>query len=210
MCSSTAQASSGLLVRYPYLGASYDDKTTSDVTLRFGDNEQVHAHKVILKGASGVFHTAFNSQLPTASKNEYKILGYSDAVVYSMVKHISRSPLETPHGGDVEVGDQIDYLFSIFAIANEYEIPSLAEAATQRIFQIMKSCCIDANLSFFIEPTNSVLQERKTFGSIVAKTAHLYINHDIADRSLMNGVIEACYELTPAVARRQYQHLLLD
>lgn len=197
MFSLTAQASSSLLVRYPYLGASYNDKTTSDITLCFGNDERIHAHKVILKGVSGVFHTAFNSQLPIAFQTEYKILGSSDAVVYAMVKYIYGSPLEAPPGM-VSVEDQIDYLFNIFAIANEYEIPSLAEAATQGIFQTMKSCCIDAHSSF-VSPREWVLQERERFGSIVAKTAHLYINHDIADQSLMTGVIEACFELTPGL-----------
>ncbi|KAG9857576.1 hypothetical protein KCU98_g1038, partial [Aureobasidium melanogenum] len=97
MSSSTAQASSDLLVRYPYI-TSYNDKTTSDVTLCFGDNEKVHAHKVILKGVSGVFNTAFDSQFPVALKTEYLIEGHSNAVVYAMLKHIYGSPLEAPPG----------------------------------------------------------------------------------------------------------------
>ncbi|KAG9527734.1 hypothetical protein KCU93_g4862, partial [Aureobasidium melanogenum] len=197
MSPSTAQASSGLLVRYPYISASYNDKTTSDVTLCFGDNEKVHAHKVILKGVSGVFNTAFNSQFPIALKTEYLIEGHPNAVVYAMLKHIYGAPLQA-QPGMASVEDQIDHLFSIFAIANEYEIPSLGEAATQRILQIMKTCCIDPNATF-IAPKVWVLQERKRFGSIVAKTAQLYINHEIADESLMEGVIEACFELTPGL-----------
>lgn len=63
-----------------------------------------------------------------------------------MLKHIYGSPLEAPPDM-ISVEDQIDYLFNVFAIANEYEVPSLGEATTQRIFQIMKSCCIDANAS---------------------------------------------------------------
>ncbi|KAG9945931.1 hypothetical protein KCU85_g6827, partial [Aureobasidium melanogenum] len=195
--SSIAQASSVLMVRYPYLGASYNDKTASDVTLCFGNDEKVFAHKVILKGASGVFHTAFNSQLPVAFKTEYLIEGYPDAVVHAMLKYIYGSSLEAlPDMAPMEY--QIDYFFGIFAIANEYEISSLAEAATQGIFQIMKSCCIAA-YSSSITPREWVLPERKKFGEIVAKAAHLYINHDVADKSLMNGVIEACFELTPGL-----------
>lgn len=192
-----AQPSSGLLVRYPYISASYNDKTTSDLTLCFGDNEKIHAHKVLLQGASGVFNRAFNSLLPVATKTEFQISEHPSAVVYAMVKYIYGSPLEAPPGM-VAVEDQIDYLFNIFAIANEYEIPSLGEAATQRIFQIMKMCYIDSS-SLRLIPCDQVLQERKQFGSIVAKTAHLYMNYEIADRCLMDGVIEACFELTPGL-----------
>ncbi|KAG9937371.1 hypothetical protein KCV05_g917, partial [Aureobasidium melanogenum] len=84
----------------------------------------------------GVFNTAFNSQFPVALKTEYLIDGHPNAVVHAMLKHIYGSPLEAPPDM-VSVEDQIDYLFNIFAIANEYEVPFLGEAATQRIFRIM-------------------------------------------------------------------------
>ncbi|KAI4724345.1 hypothetical protein E4T49_07927 [Aureobasidium sp. EXF-10728] len=182
-----AQPSADVLVRYPYLNASYNDKSDSDIILRFGDNERVHAHKVVLKGASGVFNTAFNGQFPIATQPEYHIEGHSDVVVYAMLRFIYGSPLD-PQPSGVSADERIDYLFGVFAIANEYQIPSLGEAVTHRVVKIMRSCAM-----------HGTQKDKELFGTIVAKAAELYIKNSIADQSLLDGVLNACFRLTPGI-----------
>ncbi|KAI4717439.1 hypothetical protein E4T48_06350 [Aureobasidium sp. EXF-10727] len=182
-----AQPSADVLVRYQYLSASYNDKLDSDIVLRFGDNERVYAHKVVLKGASGVFNRAFNGQFPIATQPEYHIEGHSDVVVYAMLRYIYGSPLD-PQPSGFPAHEQIDRLFGVFAIANEYQIPSLGEAVTHRVVKIMRSCAM-----------HGTQKDKELFGTIVAKAAELYIKNSIADQSLMDGVLNACFALTPGI-----------
>lgn len=46
---------------YPFYKELYNDKGRSDVVLCFGD-QRVLAHRLILAGASELFHTAFKSK----------------------------------------------------------------------------------------------------------------------------------------------------
>lgn len=50
---------------YPFYKQLYNDKGRSDVILRFGD-QRVLAHRLILAGASELFHTAFKSKFPVS------------------------------------------------------------------------------------------------------------------------------------------------
>lgn len=45
---------------YPHFQDYYDNESRSDVVLCFA-NKRIHAHKLILAGASELFHTAFKS-----------------------------------------------------------------------------------------------------------------------------------------------------
>jgi hypothetical protein len=121
---------------------SYNDQVTSDIVLCFDENEKVHAHKVILNAASGVWKQAFNSKLPISTQATYDIQGHSDLVVHTMLRHVYGIPLDR---NPPQTNDQIrlDYLFDVFAIANEYQIPSLGEAVTERVVQLMKRCTIE-------------------------------------------------------------------
>jgi hypothetical protein len=94
----------------------YNDEATSDITLCFGENEKVHAHKIILKAASGVWNQAFNSKLPIATQDSYDIQGHSDLVVHAMLRHVYGMPFD---GNPPEISEEgrLDYLFDVFAIA---------------------------------------------------------------------------------------------
>jgi hypothetical protein len=122
---------------YPHMSDSYNDQTYSDITLCFGANEKVYAHKVVLKAASGVWNQAFNSKLPISTKDRYYIEGYSNPVVYAMLRHVYGMPVDAQPSGITEAA-QLDYLFDVFAIANEYQIPSVGEALTERVVQVMR------------------------------------------------------------------------
>lgn len=189
MTPSSVKFASGLRSFYPHMGDSYNDETTSDIALCFGDN-RVHLHKIILKAASGVWNQAFNSKLPVSTNAEYHIQGHSDLVVYTMLQYIYGKPLDA-RPPEVTENGRLDYLLDVFGIANEYQIPSLGEAATERVVQLMKMYPIEKkpNTFFRVYSDAEVAEGKKMFGAVMSKTADLYINNNIAHKSLMNGVI---------------------
>lgn len=192
---SAVKFTSGVRPFYPHMSDSYNDQTTSDITLCFGDN-QVHLHKIILKAASGVWHQAFNSKLPVSIRNEYHIQGHSDLVVYAMLQYIYGKPLDA-NPPEISESGRLDYLFDVFAIANEYQIPSLGEAVTERVIQLMKRYPIERRQPTFfnVSSDTEIAKGKKMFGAIMSRTADFYINNDVADKSLMNGVLNTCFSL---------------
>jgi hypothetical protein len=170
----------------------YNDQTSSDITLCFGDNNKFYAHKIILQAVSGVWNRAFRSQLPTSTPNEYDIDEHADPIVYAMLRFVYGTPLDAnPPEGPIE--GRLNYLFGIFMIANEYQIPSLGEAVTERVVQLMQTCVIEEKtdrLFDFYEGTEFI-GGRDKFGAIISRTAGLYINNNVEDKSLMNGVASA-------------------
>jgi hypothetical protein len=97
---------------YPHMRDSYNDRATSDITLCFGENEKVYAHKVILRAASGVWNQAFNSKLLVSTQGHYDIQGHSDVVIYAMLRLVYGIPLEEEPSGIPE-DDRIDYFFGV-------------------------------------------------------------------------------------------------
>jgi hypothetical protein len=83
---------------------SYNDQATSNITLGFGDNAKVYAHKVILKAASGVWNQASNSKLPISTQATYEIQGHSDFVVHTMLRHVYGMSLDAKPLGIGEEG----------------------------------------------------------------------------------------------------------
>jgi hypothetical protein len=173
---------------------SYNNQATSDTILCFGENEEVYAHKVILKAASGISKQAFDSKLPVSTQEHCDIQGHSDVVNYAMIRLVYGIPLEEEPPG-ISEDDRIDYFFDLFAIANEYQIPSLGEAVTEQVVEIMNSYHIQ-DRSGTTHPVyiERILEDRKKFAAVFEKTAELYINHEMADRSLMDGVLKACHK----------------
>jgi hypothetical protein len=194
MAQSSIGPPSGLRTFYPYINDSYDDQTSSDITLCFGENEKVYAHKIILKAASGVWKQAFNSKLPISTQDTYNIQGHSNLVTYTMIRYIYGIPLD-PEPSSMSEAAQLDYLLEVFAIANEYHIPSLGQAITERAIQLMKSCVLDPETirTSCYYPDLRAEADRKTFGAILSRTADLYINNNVADKSLLNGVLDTCF-----------------
>jgi hypothetical protein len=183
---------------YPHTSDSYNDQATSDITLCFGDNEKVYAHEVVLKAASGVWNQAFKSKLPIATQATYDIQGHPDLVIYAMLRHVYETPLEAKPSEISEEG-RLDYLFDVFAIANEYQLPSLGEAVTERVVQLMKTYRIEPGrtqtAATYARDAAQVREGKKKLGAVFSRTAELYINNNVLDQSLMHGVQRTCYEL---------------
>jgi hypothetical protein len=173
---------------------SYNDQATSDITLCFGDNEKIYAHKIILKAASGVWNQAFKSKLPISTQANYDIQGHSDLVVSTMLRHVYGMPLDVKTL-ELSEDDQVDYLFDVFAIANEYQIPSLGEAVTEHVIWLMKTYSLEPRWNYTRKVVDYTANAGniKKFGVAVSRIAELYINNDIADKSLMNGVLDHCF-----------------
>jgi len=176
------------------MAQSYNDQATSDIALCFGDNEKVYAHKIILKAASGVWEQAFNSKLPVSTKDTYDIEGHSDAVVHAMLRHVYGLPLDAALP-EFSEDDQIDYLFAVFDIANEYQIPSLGEAATERVVQLMRACRLKPARIVGSNAGNytGVEDGKRKFCAVISRTAELYMGNNVADKSMMHGVLNACF-----------------
>jgi hypothetical protein len=173
----------------------YNDEATSDITLCFGENEKVHAHKIILKAASGVWNQAFNSKLPISASDKYHIEGHSNVVIHAMLRHVYGMPLDAKPI-DIPKEGRIDYLFDVFDIANEYQIPSLGEAVTERVVQLMDASRIKpARINGSVAGNYTGVDEgKRKFCAVISRTAELYMGNNVADKSLMNGVLDACFD----------------
>jgi len=51
------------------------------------------------------------------------------------------------------------------------------------------------NTFYNVISDTEIAEGKKMFGTIMSKTADLYINNNVADKSLMNGVLSTCFEL---------------
>lgn len=113
-----------------------------------------------------------------------------------MLQHIYGKPLDAASSGVSEEG-WLDHLFDVYDIANEYQIPSLGEAITERVVQLMQTCPIDSrhNTFFTAYDNNDIARGRKMFSTIMSRTADLYINNNVADKTLMNGVLNTCFAM---------------
>ncbi|KAI5210863.1 hypothetical protein E4T38_01831 [Aureobasidium subglaciale] len=76
---------------------------------------------------------------------------------------------------------RVDFLFDLFLIANEYDVPSLSDFVTTTIVSLL--------------PQLKPLRDRadiESFRAIISKTADFYTNSQIADQALMDAVVEIC------------------
>jgi hypothetical protein len=182
------------LALYPHLWNSYNDQLSSDITLCFAENEEDYSHEIILRAVSGVWNQAFQSKLPISTQDKYYIQGHSSIAIHSVMRCIYGTALWTRPDGITDKG-QLDYLFDVFNLANEYEIRSLGQAVTERVVQLMETYRIRPgyiDVSHLRDYTG-VDEGIKEYGVVISKTAELYINNDVGDRSLMNGVLDACF-----------------
>jgi hypothetical protein len=142
-----------------------------------------------------VWKQAFNSRLPTFSRDTYDIQGHSGLVVHTRLRYIYGMPSEL-YPTEISEKGRLDYLFDVFAIANEYQVPSLGNAVIEQVAQLMESYAIYQAAtahenSFFARL--SVQSGRKKFGAVMSRTVDFYIKNDGADKSLMNGVLDTCF-----------------
>ncbi|KAG9571058.1 hypothetical protein KCU71_g714, partial [Aureobasidium melanogenum] len=90
--------------------------------------------------ASGLFYTAFNSNLSVAEASTYEIDGYEPEIVESMIRYIYKSspsdkPSERPYYKPFNWSSDrtLDWTLECYTIANEYQMP-LAKHVTPEVF----------------------------------------------------------------------------
>ncbi|KAH0012827.1 hypothetical protein KCU78_g9502, partial [Aureobasidium melanogenum] len=170
---------------YPHFQDYYDNESRSDVVLCFA-NKKIHAHKLILAGASELFHTAFKSNFQVASQAEFEIKGYPPEVIHAMLRHMYGFPYNQQFMASSPSAEQLpDFWVGVLLIANEYRVQSLTAAATNTILAYLgKGTCPTA------ESIKSLPQQYKeNFARTVLKVSELYHNNNLADTSCLDGMI---------------------
>ncbi|THX46693.1 hypothetical protein D6D06_09972 [Aureobasidium pullulans] len=177
----------------------YDNPFLSDVTLSFGDH-RIKAHKAILIGYSKVFLTAFTSKLPTTTEGVYEIEGHDSDLVLDMIKHIYGFPEWTIEPPIPEEKARIYYLQDMFLLANEYEVTTLSALVAGNFAEMLqdfrKDCCVhygrEGRSCRYLDTSSS-----RNISMVVREVAELYHDNNIADKSLMHGVLDALLDIGP-------------
>ncbi|TIA08374.1 hypothetical protein D6C80_09244 [Aureobasidium pullulans] len=99
-----------LLAYFPCISESCNNEKLSDITICFRE-EKVYAHKVILSSVSGVSSAAFESYVSIATSSTYQVSGYSDVVVYAMLRHMYGFPFDE-ECDEIPGEEQFNYLLS--------------------------------------------------------------------------------------------------
>ncbi|THY48007.1 hypothetical protein D6C97_07785 [Aureobasidium pullulans] len=168
---------------YPFYKELYNDKGRSDVILRFGD-QRVFAHRLILAGASELFHTAFKSKFSVANNAEYNIEEFAPATVHAMIKHIYGFKYDEDHLAPHSNEDQkLDFWIDVLLIANEYRIPSLTAVATSSVLEFLR----DFKLDF--APCDWVRTRKDNFRKAIKRFVELENNVTLSDSSCQDGVV---------------------
>ncbi|KAI5273689.1 hypothetical protein E4T47_02993 [Aureobasidium subglaciale] len=177
--------------QYSHFRDLFDSKTFSDVKLRFGsDNVDFNAHRTILMGASGVFFTAFTGRVPDGI---YTIEGHSSEVFLAMLRYVYGILVDSILH-DTELADRtsktarVDFLFDLFLIANEYDVPLLSDFVTTTIVSLLHQ----------LKPLRDEA-DNESFRAIISKTADFYTNSQIADQALVDAVVEVCADYEPGL-----------
>ncbi|KAH0139249.1 hypothetical protein KCU82_g17366, partial [Aureobasidium melanogenum] len=170
---------------YPHFRHYYDNESRSDVVLCFA-NKKIHAHKLILAGASELFHTAFKSNFRVADQAEFEIKDFPPEVVYAMIRHIYGFSYNQEFMASSPSVEQLpDFWVDVLLIANEYRVQSLTTAATNTILDYLgKGICPTA------ESIKSLpKQYKENFARTVLKVSELYHYNKLADTSCLDGMI---------------------
>ncbi|KAI4726266.1 putative proteasome regulatory particle subunit [Aureobasidium sp. EXF-10728] len=170
---------------YPHFRDFYDDKSRSDVVLCFGD-ERIFAHKLILAGASELFHTAFKSSFPIANQGEYEITGYSPELVHAMINHIYGFSFDRDYLSTSPNAEQmLDFRLSVLLIANEYQVKSLTAAVSSSIVSHLES---QSSSGFYHDWSKN---KKTGFLRTIQKVTELFVNSKLADTSCLDGIVKA-------------------
>ncbi|THZ95907.1 hypothetical protein D6C82_07394 [Aureobasidium pullulans] len=168
---------------YPFYKQLYNDKGRSDVILRFGD-QRVLAHRLILAGASELFHTAFKSKFPVATNAEYNIEEFAPATAHAMIKHIYGFKYDEDHlASKPNVDQKLDFWIDVLLIANEYRIPSLTAVATSSVLKFFRDFRLDFG------PRHWVTTKKDTFRRAIKRFVELENNVTLSDGSCQDGVV---------------------
>lgn len=177
----------------------YDNPFLSDVTLSFGDH-RIKAHKAILIGYSKVFLAAFTSKLPTTTEGVYEIEGHDSDLVLDMIKHIYGFPEWTIMPPNPEAKARIYSLQDMFLLANEYEVATLSALVAGNFAEMLQDFRVDCYVHYgregrgcrYLDTSSS-----RDISMVVREVAELYHDNNIADKSLMHGVLDALLDIGP-------------
>lgn len=97
-----------------------------------------------------------------------------------MIRHIYGFPLKDGFG-DLSDDQKIDCLLRIYAIGDEYQIPSLRTTATNLVLGMLHD-----NSAYWDET------QKLKFRMIIGKTAEFYADKKVTDTSLMTWVVHRC------------------
>ncbi|KAI5270585.1 hypothetical protein E4T47_06035 [Aureobasidium subglaciale] len=168
---------------YPHFKDIYANESRSDVTLCFGD-EKLCAHKLVLAGASEVFHTAFKSNFAVAARAEYKITGYPNDVVREMIKHIYALEYDENACDLHRIEDQqLQFWIDTLLIANEYQVLSLTDAINEVILDFL-----EANMCPMEGEWDKDSEGR--FMRTVKRIAELHQSVKLSDTSCLDGIVD--------------------
>ncbi|KAG9664983.1 hypothetical protein KCU98_g998, partial [Aureobasidium melanogenum] len=167
-------------------GILYNNPMRSDVVI-ICSGHMIYAHKAILMAASGLFYTAFSSNFSVAEVSTYELDGYDLEIVETMIEFIYQFPKCTglPNG-------KFEQTLECFALANEYQVPSLCRAITEYVTDFC--AMIVKRLKRRSHDYNGVRDD------FLDQISALYRDNVIADRSLIESVADMltnnfCHEL---------------
>ncbi|KAL1630429.1 hypothetical protein SLS56_004957 [Neofusicoccum ribis] len=127
----------------------------SDIVIKFGEDRELKAHKVILAAKSGWFHRAFNSSfqvyaakpigsyyvsltvLQEASATSIQLSGDDPDALEFVLQFLYHENLELrPH--DSTEKEATLFLLTLYEISNKYDIPSLANPVASGLIPIFR------------------------------------------------------------------------
>ncbi|KAI5206245.1 hypothetical protein E4T38_03954 [Aureobasidium subglaciale] len=146
---------------YPHFKDFYASKSRSDVTLCFGD-EKLCAHKLVLAGASEVFHTAFKSNF---------------AHIYGLEYDENACDLHRTED------QQLEFWVDTLLIANEYQVLSLTDAINEVILDFL-----EANMCPMEGEWDKDSEGR--FKRTVKRLAELHQSVKLSDMSCLDGTVD--------------------
>ncbi|KAI5244693.1 hypothetical protein E4T43_03683 [Aureobasidium subglaciale] len=180
--------------QYLHFRDLFDSKTFSDVKLRFrSDNVDFNAPQDHLNGRFWCLLYSFHWQGPPVKDGIYTIEGHSSEVVLAMLRHIYGILVDSILH-DTELADRtsktarVDFLFDLFLVANEYDVPLLSDFVTTTI----------VSLIYQLKPLRDEA-DIESFRAIISKAADFYTSSQIADQTLMDSVVEVCAGNEPGV-----------
>ncbi|THZ09690.1 hypothetical protein D6C95_01104 [Aureobasidium pullulans] len=196
---------------YPFYKELYNDKGRSDVVLCFGD-QRVLAHRLILAGASELFHTAFKSKFSVATNAEYNIEEFAPATVHAMIKHIYGFKYDEDHlASKPNVDQKLDFWIDVLLIANEYRIPSLTAVATSSVLTFLRNFGLEYGPRYLMHRDRMNAESKKdAFRKVIKRFVELENNVTLSDASCQDSVVAfVCeYSMSGLVNELQLDEIL--
>jgi hypothetical protein len=173
-------------------GILFNNASHSDIIIRCG-SQTIYAHKSILMAKSGLFYTAFNSELPIAQASTYDVDGHDPEIVENMIRYIYDSPYHRT--SDSTSLPPHNFALQLFAIANEYQVERFGSAIAHYLVHI----CAE-----HVKQSKTAAEHLTALRSLLEQIRALYQDNVIADRALIDRVAdflrtESCRMLTTSV-----------